>query len=186
MVTGVGLSGISNRRAGRGSGTGRDSCRYRGQPKGAAGHRSRFSQASRSTRLAARDCCLKRSRRWATSAFRLIPVRAFPFSGIRFSDDTSSASARFSRGSAFGLRRTTPSQPPDRARNGIRRFLSVGLANYRTRFSRRFAEWFACSVPLDCRRGRPKFHHSQASWPRCRPPIFPLRIPPAFFGCSVD
>ncbi len=31
---------------------------------------------------------------------------AFPFSGIRFSDDTSSASARFSRGSAFGLRRT--------------------------------------------------------------------------------
>jgi 2-polyprenyl-6-methoxyphenol hydroxylase-like FAD-dependent oxidoreductase len=31
---------------------------------------------------------------------------AFPFSGIRFSDDSSTASARFSRGSALGLRRT--------------------------------------------------------------------------------
>jgi 2-polyprenyl-6-methoxyphenol hydroxylase-like FAD-dependent oxidoreductase len=31
---------------------------------------------------------------------------AFPFSGIRFSDDTSSASAKFPRGRAFGLRRT--------------------------------------------------------------------------------
>jgi flavin-dependent dehydrogenase len=31
---------------------------------------------------------------------------AFPFHGIRFSDEVSSASSRFARGSAFGLRRT--------------------------------------------------------------------------------
>ncbi|HWW50975.1 MAG TPA: NAD(P)/FAD-dependent oxidoreductase [Verrucomicrobiae bacterium] len=32
---------------------------------------------------------------------------AFPFTGIRFSDRTSSVSAKFARGEAFGLRRTT-------------------------------------------------------------------------------
>ena len=111
---------------------------------------------------------------------------AFPFDGIRFSDDTSSASAKFPRGSAFGLRRTVLHSHLIERATELGVCLSVGLADYRAGCSRRLAEWFACSVTLDCRRRRARFRHSQVGWPRYRPSILPLRIPPALFGCSLE
>jgi 2-polyprenyl-6-methoxyphenol hydroxylase-like FAD-dependent oxidoreductase len=72
---------------------------------------------------------------------------AVPFAGIRFSDANSSASARFSRGTAFGLRRTALHQLlVDRATEVSVRFLwGAPISGFDFAGARVNGNWIRCS-----------------------------------------